>query len=401
MCGIEGHISDECNNAKCLKCGLPNNYYSHTGCMHCRRLNTSECFVCGGKGHVKSSCPDLWRRFHVTLSGPEGVVNVPFGGVDRSHKSLSQIWCCNCAKKGHYLHHCRAYNYSSYPRTVQHIVSYDNLLLACDLNISKHEKNSPAYSNGQKRKEQKREIKEKKRAFRSLSHTPNTYQTYGEISNSMPVTPIESPTSPRIIDVPKSLERAKSTLEELLKHDEIRSSSKKWRRRKKLKEKKSKTTDNSYISSQVETQDVSDNRRKMGLEHDTYNTKPCKYRKKSNVNLESNGNSKWETLVNGSHDMNIDGFKRGLKRCKKNTKCNLDLSYGTSSKPPNLMNRLNKLSKIKKISNKDKKNIKIKHNINSKSDGKLFKLIERTIGNTKKSNHYALNQIVKNMKRKN
>ena len=149
MCGIEGHISDECYNAKCLRCVLPNNYYSHTGCMHCRRLNTSECFVCGGKGHVKSSCPDLWRRFHATISGPEGVVNIPFGGLDQSHKSLSQIWCCNCAKKGHYLHHCRAYNYSTYPRTVQHIVNYDNLLPGCELNINKSDTLSPAFSKGQ------------------------------------------------------------------------------------------------------------------------------------------------------------------------------------------------------------------------------------------------------------
>jgi hypothetical protein len=363
--------------------------------MHCRRLNTSECFVCGGKGHVKSSCPDLWRRFHATISGPEGVVDVPFGGVDRSHKSLSQIWCCNCAKKGHYLHHCRAYNYSSYPRTVQHIVNYDNILIGCELNMNISEKVSPSFNSGQKRKEQKREIKERKRAFRSLNHTPNTYQSYGKFSNSMPVTPIESSITQQFNDVPKALEKAKSTLEELLKQDDIGSSSNTWRRQKKLKEKERKTCEYISINSQAKPQHLSVNRRNKRLKDDIYNTNQCETPKKGHPNLESYGNCNWKTSFNS----NIDGSKNGSKRSKKNSKCNLDLSYGTSSKPPNLINRLHKLSKIKISSNKNKKNKK-RQNMNSKADGKLFKLIEQTIGNTKKSNHSALNQIVKNMKRK-
>ena len=157
MCGVEGHTSDRCENAKCLRCGLPNISYSHTGCMHCRRLNNTSCFLCGGKGHTKSNCPDTWRRFHATLSGQEGVVQTPDQGIERAHKELCQIWCSNCAKQGHYLHQCRAYNYSSYPKPVLHVVSYQDLVKKTDAYDEAMESSLAPINKRQKWKEALRE----------------------------------------------------------------------------------------------------------------------------------------------------------------------------------------------------------------------------------------------------
>ena len=65
------------------------------------------------------------------------------------------------------------------------------------------------------------------------------------------------------------------------------------------------------------------------------------------------------------------------------------------------MNRLSKLAKIKKTP----KNISDHFDTTEsgdlrRSDKKLFKLINKTIGESKKSNHFALNQIVKDMRKK-
>ena len=209
MCGLTGHVSDECNQAKCLRCSAPNGFYSTKGCTNCRRLNTSICFICGANGHVKSACPDKWRRFHATLSGTDGVVIEPFGGVDRAHKPLRQIWCCNCGKKGHYLHHCRAYNYSSYPAPVVHVINYDDLDPGHNNAPNKPHDilNLTPFSNNQRRKTDIRERKAKKRAFRSLSQTPNTEQSYAETTFSTPTTPTERLSSNKDDMIKNSLEK--------------------------------------------------------------------------------------------------------------------------------------------------------------------------------------------------
>ena len=95
------------------------------------------------------------------------------------------------------------------------------------------------------------------------------------------------------------------------------------------------------------------------------------------------------------HQEDDNGISKPYKKNNKNS------SYGTASRPPNMMNRLSKLAKIKKAP----KNISDHFDTTEsgdlrRSDKKLFKLINKTIGDSKKSNHFALNQIVKNMRKK-
>ena len=80
----------------------------------------------------------------------------------------------------------------------------------------------------------------------------------------------------------------------------------------------------------------------------------------------------------------------------------MDLFYGTTSRPPNMVQRLSKVSKIKKNSKKNKDHGDAREKYNTKaSDKKLFKLINQSIGENKKSSHFALNQIVRNLRKKN
>ena len=401
MCGTEGHISDNCKDAKCLRCGLPNVYYSHTGCMHCRRLDKTNCNICGAKGHVKFTCPDMWRRFHATLSGEEGVVHEPFGGIDRTHKPLDQIWCCNCAKRGHYPHHCNAYNYSSYPKSVLHVINYNNI--NPDLDTSLFETSTPSISKNQKRKKEMRELKARKQAFRSLNNTPNTSRSYGESSTSMPVTPPLRSLDEEQEQVSYSLEKAKQSLEELMSmEDNCVSSSKKWRKRQRNKEKESKSKD--YIS--INYNGKSQRKRSPNVSHDWNEDNIYSHHKSKRL---KKSQSKGELEFNRSNPNAESSRKRkhspkyhediNSKSCNKN---NMDLFYGTTSRPPNMMQRLSKVSKIKKNSKKNKDHGDAREKYNTKaSDKKLFKLINQSIGENKKSSHFALNQIVRNLRKKN
>ena len=50
MCGGPDHVSDNCPDAKCLRCGALDSYYSNDGCTNCKRLAHADCFNCGGRG---------------------------------------------------------------------------------------------------------------------------------------------------------------------------------------------------------------------------------------------------------------------------------------------------------------------------------------------------------------
>merc|ERR1712096_521186 len=73
MCGKPGHAETRCPERACLRCGQPGFGFLES-CMHCRRLNDTECNECGYLGHISRDCPDLWRRFHSTSSGTKVVV---------------------------------------------------------------------------------------------------------------------------------------------------------------------------------------------------------------------------------------------------------------------------------------------------------------------------------------
>merc|ERR1712106_627119 len=119
MCGRPGHAETRCPEKSCLRCGQPGFGFLES-CMHCRRLNDTECDECAYFGHVGRDCPDFWRRFHATTTGSK--VMTPAAG--NAHKLDGDSWCCNCGRKGHVMDTCRSYIYSKYPPSTLRVVSY-------------------------------------------------------------------------------------------------------------------------------------------------------------------------------------------------------------------------------------------------------------------------------------
>ena len=119
MCGECGHGFAACPNQRCLRCGEPGAAYTQ-GCGKCKAKR--DCGQCGCPGHDPENCPDNWRRFHYTIRPEDGVVR-PEVNVD---KDLKDIWCPNCAGKGHRVHHCPAYRYNSFPAPVLRVISYEH-----------------------------------------------------------------------------------------------------------------------------------------------------------------------------------------------------------------------------------------------------------------------------------
>ena len=50
-----------------LQCGSPNQMYTNM-CRNCSNWGALRCVECGQNGHPASHCPDLWRRYHNTVS---------------------------------------------------------------------------------------------------------------------------------------------------------------------------------------------------------------------------------------------------------------------------------------------------------------------------------------------
>ena len=71
MCMEEGHSHSSCPNQHCLRCGKSGEPYSEN-CRKCRYLDTMDCRLCGGRGHIQSRCPDTWRRYHATTTPNTG-----------------------------------------------------------------------------------------------------------------------------------------------------------------------------------------------------------------------------------------------------------------------------------------------------------------------------------------
>lgn len=109
MCGTVGHMDTRCPTKCCLGCGTPGGMFLES-CLHCRNLARVECQECGGLGHLRMFCPDLWRRYHLTTRpGP------PVEPMMDSHKKKYERWCCNCGREGHLVDQCKRYLYSKYP----------------------------------------------------------------------------------------------------------------------------------------------------------------------------------------------------------------------------------------------------------------------------------------------
>ncbi|KAJ8982487.1 hypothetical protein NQ317_019271 [Molorchus minor] len=121
LCGNPGHLEPRCKNKICTQCGNEGDY-STNYCGKCFRFRHSICRICKMKGHLAKTCPDLWRRYHLTTE--EGPIVVP--QVSQQQPSHKQ-WCSGCAKQGHLEHECTYYN-RVYPPSNPYIMSYEDVL---------------------------------------------------------------------------------------------------------------------------------------------------------------------------------------------------------------------------------------------------------------------------------
>lgn len=75
LCGEVGHQEPRCPHKICTSCGRKCNFFTNN-CGYCRRFAHRKCNICGIRGHTHEMCPDLWRRYHLTVSCIR--FNVPF-----------------------------------------------------------------------------------------------------------------------------------------------------------------------------------------------------------------------------------------------------------------------------------------------------------------------------------
>ena len=71
-------------------------------------------------GHLQRDCPDIWRRFHLTLEGDSPMKPAS----SSSNKHPAAVWCCNCGRQGHLADECRRFAYSPYPPTSLRVIRY-------------------------------------------------------------------------------------------------------------------------------------------------------------------------------------------------------------------------------------------------------------------------------------
>ncbi|XP_044583430.1 uncharacterized protein LOC123264277 isoform X2 [Cotesia glomerata] len=117
MCGEGGHSESRCPQRMCLTCGKKYSSYRKT-CEYCRKL---QCTLCKSVGHLKTNCPDLWRRYHQTTTS-EGV-NIP-PDLREVLKPSHKLYCCNCTRRGHESSTCSRYRWSSHFPSPISVTSY-------------------------------------------------------------------------------------------------------------------------------------------------------------------------------------------------------------------------------------------------------------------------------------
>lgn len=99
MCGQPGHTESNCKEKMCLRCGMKNNIFIDR-CRNCTNISI-QCKICSAQTHTWKTCPDLWRRYHLTTS--DGNLTQP---TSRDIRPRSEQWCSNCARNGHLSHEC-------------------------------------------------------------------------------------------------------------------------------------------------------------------------------------------------------------------------------------------------------------------------------------------------------
>ncbi|KAJ8951337.1 hypothetical protein NQ318_009271 [Aromia moschata] len=121
LCGAIGHQEPRCTNKICTQCGNKGDY-STSYCWKCFKFRNSVCKICNMWGHIAKTCPDLWRRYHLTTK--EGPIVTSQGP---QLKRRDQQWCSGCAQRGHLEHECNYIN-KQYSPSVPYIISYEDVL---------------------------------------------------------------------------------------------------------------------------------------------------------------------------------------------------------------------------------------------------------------------------------
>ncbi|XP_044268883.1 uncharacterized protein LOC123014074 [Tribolium madens] len=120
LCGQGGHYEPRCPNKLCTQCGR-RSLYATAYCSSCFKLRNFQCQLCSMTGHAVETCPDLWRRYHLTTT--EGPLKTYSGPALKQKKDL---WCSGCAQPGHLEHMCGFYK-SMYPPTDPFIKGYTDV----------------------------------------------------------------------------------------------------------------------------------------------------------------------------------------------------------------------------------------------------------------------------------
>ncbi|CAG4977218.1 unnamed protein product [Parnassius apollo] len=137
MCGSTGHYEPRCPRKICVNCGSPNHMYT-TMCRNCSNWNNIRCAECGQIGHPSSHCPDLWRRYHNTIT-----CNTPLE-ENRQTKKHYQMFCSGCARRGHLVHTCRlSLPFSGLPINSPYVSLYHPIYFSTNENTNPFDNNTP------------------------------------------------------------------------------------------------------------------------------------------------------------------------------------------------------------------------------------------------------------------
>ncbi|KAG8226734.1 hypothetical protein J437_LFUL004385 [Ladona fulva] len=121
-CGSADHSEYNCEEKICLSCGKETKYFTRA-CRSCRSCldKGTACSICSVKGHVSKYCPDLWRRYHATVV--PGHVVCPKKVL---YKNSMNLYCCNCATKGHHVFQCKKKTFGDYIPHSPKVIKYEN-----------------------------------------------------------------------------------------------------------------------------------------------------------------------------------------------------------------------------------------------------------------------------------
>ncbi|XP_068221264.1 uncharacterized protein [Palaemon carinicauda] len=124
ICAETSHTQRrDCPSNCCFRCGDSVHNF-------CRATSFRVvCALCGNRGHTERACPDLWRRYHSTITGSVPVLPEPVSNTHRRKK-----YCCACGRSGHYGFECRTAAHSKYSYIIQgqSVTSYSSPVLEVD-----------------------------------------------------------------------------------------------------------------------------------------------------------------------------------------------------------------------------------------------------------------------------